>query len=197
VHPERLYIVRHGETDWNREGRVQGHADIPLNENGRRQAAAIAERLRGTTIDAIYSSDLQRAAATARAIGEAVAAAPILTPVWREMNVGELEGTKGFENLFAKAARSKEPIAKGAETIVALTERVLAGWERICREQDGRSVVLVGHGGTLKGFICHLVGLDPGNIDRLSLRGNCGLSIFEFPCGTPRLTLFNDTGHIA
>lgn len=195
MHPERVYMVRHGETDWNRDKRAQGHADIPLNEAGLRQARAIAERLRSVAIEAVYSSDLRRAAQTAAVIGEAVGVEPLLTPAFREMNIGALEGTRDVGSLVTRAAASVEPIADGAETIGDMRVRVLAGWQRLCQHEG--AVVLVGHGGTLKGLIAHLIGLPPEHLDRISLRGNCGLSIIEFPNGAPRLALLNDTSHLA
>lgn len=192
---ERVLLVRHGETDWNREGRAQGHADIPLNDAGLAQARAIAERLRGTPVDALYSSDLQRAAQTAALIGDALGVEPVLTDAFREMNIGALEGERDTGSLVTRAAMSTEPVAEGAETLDDMRTRVLAGWQRVC-EHDG-TVVLVGHGGTLKGLIGYLIGLPMEHLGRISLAGNTGLSIVKFPNGTAKLALLNDTSHLA
>ena len=88
----RILLARHGETDWNRIGRWQGHADPPLNEAGREQAAALAERLAGDGIAAIYSSDLRRASATARTVGKQLGLAVVEDPALREIDVGSWSG---------------------------------------------------------------------------------------------------------
>src|SRR6185437_6606991 len=87
-----LLLVRHGETDWNAERRYQGHADVPLNDRGVEQARELAEQLAGERIDAIYSSDLSRAHATAEIVGERLGVPVVTDPDLREIDVGAVEG---------------------------------------------------------------------------------------------------------
>ena len=87
-----LLLVRHGETDWNAEGRLQGHTDTPLNDYGRRQAAALGEDLAGDGIDAVYSSDLARARETAEIVAGRLGLPVVLEPGLREKNWGSWEG---------------------------------------------------------------------------------------------------------
>jgi len=195
--PLRLLLARHGETDWNRSGHYQGHADIPLNDLGRTQARALAERLAGEAIDAIYASDLQRAAETARIVGERLGLEPRLDAAWREMNVGSMTGVLHTEapprlrEFISAAARSEDPVAPGAETYTQLERRIKRAFEGIAEE----TALVVGHGGTLKVLISMLIGLPPGYIDRLSLRGNASLTEISFAHGRPQLVMINDTRH--
>src|SRR3954452_24611267 len=92
-----LLLVRHGETDWNAEGRLQGHTDRPLNEYGRRQAKELAARLAGGHVDAIYASDLSRARETAEIVGERLGLTVVIDPDLRETNWGTWEGLTGDE----------------------------------------------------------------------------------------------------
>ena len=88
----RIMLARHGETDWNREGRWQGHSDQPLNATGIAQAQALARRLAGEEIAALYTSDLLRAAQTAAEVTRTTGLEAILTPRLREVDVGDLVG---------------------------------------------------------------------------------------------------------
>src|SRR5436190_1312043 len=90
-----LLLVRHGETDWNAAGRLQGHTDRPLNEYGRRQAKELADRLAGEGADAIYASDLSRAKETAEIVGERLGLTVVIDADLREKNWGSWEGLTG------------------------------------------------------------------------------------------------------
>lgn len=200
--PALLLLARHGETDWNRERRVQGHTDIPLNDEGRRQARKLAVRLEAFEIHAIEASGLARAAETARIVGEALRLTPRLSPAWREIGLGVLEGRdapgahKDFGELVSAAARQATPLGEGAETFAAFEARIVAGYERLGRAHAGRTVLVVSHGGTLKTLIAHLLGLPATHVDRLSLRNNAGLSVIDFRHGRPQLALLNDARHL-
>lgn len=200
--PALLLLARHGETDWNRERRVQGHTDIPLNERGREQAAKLAARLQAFEIHALHASDLSRAAETARIVGESLRLLPRLSPAWREIGLGALEGRdapgahKDFGELVSAAARQEAPLADGAETFASFEARIVAGLERLGRDHAGRNVLVVSHGGTLKTLIAHLLGLPATRIERLSLRHNAGLSVIDFRHGRPQLALLNDARHL-
>ncbi|MHC4137223.1 MAG: histidine phosphatase family protein [Planctomycetota bacterium] len=200
--PRTLLLARHGETDWNRRQRLQGHTDIPLNDLGRRQARRLADRLAGTAVAALQASDLARAAETARILGDALGLEPALLPAWREIDLGDLEGEASLETvrahgeLISAAARADGPLGRGGESFGEFHARIVAGYERLCRDHAGQTVLVVSHGGTLKALIAHLIGLDPARIGRLSLRGNTSLSTVDFQHGRPQLTLLNCTSHL-
>ena len=141
-----ILLARHGETDWNREGRWQGWADPPLNEQGRSQARELAEQLRSTPFDAVYSSDLARAYETA-----VIVAAPHGMPVigdagLREIDVGSWSGLTRAE-LQARFPDGDRP---DGETRDQHRERVHAAVERIARANLGRRILIVTHGGTMR-----------------------------------------------
>ncbi|MHC4448970.1 MAG: histidine phosphatase family protein [Planctomycetota bacterium] len=194
---KRLLLARHGETDWNRSGTYQGHADIPLNELGRAQARALAERLVNEKIAALYASDLLRASETARIVGERLGLEPSFDEAWREMNVGSMTGMHHAEapphlrEFISAAARSEDPVAPGAETFAQMESRLRTAYDQL----TGETALIIGHGGTLKVLISILIGLPPQNIDRLSLRGNTSLTEISFAHNRPQLVMINDTRH--
>jgi len=203
MNPAIAYLVRHGETDWNRERRWQGWSDRPLNPRGVEQAKALAARLRGLRLDALYTSGLARARQTAVILGEALGLEPVDEPGLREIGLGGLEGTDGRvsrpdirEAISAAARVDPEPLAEGAESFTTFSGRVRDAWRRIASAHAGGRVMLVSHGGTLRTLIAALIGLDPAHIDRLSLRGNTSLSVLDFRHGRPQLVRVNDTHHL-
>jgi 2,3-bisphosphoglycerate-dependent phosphoglycerate mutase len=170
-----LHVVRHGETDWNRERRVQGHTDVPLNEEGRRQALALAEELSATHLDAVYSSDLLRASETARLLLGKRATPLVEDPDLRERHFGTWEG------LTDEAIRARYPQAVigswgDAETVDAMDSRVIGAIERIARSHDEGTVLVVTHGGPIRALYRH-AGIDPPII------GNCAVATFVFADG--------------
>jgi broad specificity phosphatase PhoE len=136
-----LLLVRHGETDWNAEGRLQGHTDRPLNDYGRRQARALADRLVGDDIVAVYSSDLSRAHETAEIIGERLGLPVVTDPDLRERNWGNWEGLTGAE---------RDRVDNVGEPREEHTERVLRAVQRIADAHPDERVVVVTHGGSLR-----------------------------------------------
>lgn len=156
-----LLLVRHGETDWNKDQRWQGHADRPLNETGREQARAIAEELAREHVDAIYTSDLARARETAELIAERAGVPFILEPQLREIDVGEWQGLTRpeIEGRFPRGMQRWHEHGHGwesGETYAELAERVLAAVDRIVRRHPDGRVVLVGHGGTIRAIRAHV-----------------------------------------
>lgn len=199
--PARLLLVRHGVTDWNDQHRWQGHTDVPLNERGRAQAQAVAARLRDEPIDALYTSDLKRAAETAAIVGAALGLESVPTKAFREISLGTLEGTAPSPDTHrgeavSETARSGGPLAPGAEDFETLNGRVVGGYERICAAHAGQTVAIVSHGGTLRTLIAHLIGIAPERIDRLSLKRNTSVSEIDFRRGHPQLTLLNCGRHL-
>ncbi len=152
----RLIAIRHGETAWNVDTRIQGHLDIPLNNTGLWQARQVARALAGEPLSAIYASDLQRAHTTARAIAEATGAPLVPEPALRERSFGQLEG-RTFAEIVAELPeqarrwRQRDPhfAPEGGETLVQLRERIAATTHRLAAQHTGGLVVLVAHGGVL------------------------------------------------
>jgi alpha-ribazole phosphatase len=157
----RLCLVRHGQTDWNLEGRYQGQSDVPLNEKGRAQARILARQLQGQSFDAIYTSDLQRAKETAEIIS-AFVHAPVLTePRLREIDQGKWEGQL-VEVIKARYAelwrqRSVDPASvrpPGGETVEEVAQRVHGALDDIIATHPNARVLIVSHGLALATIIC-------------------------------------------
>jgi broad specificity phosphatase PhoE len=151
-----ILLARHGETDWNREGRWQGWADPPLNDTGRSQARALAEQLREIPFDAVYSSDLRRAHETAEIVGAPHGVPIVIDSDLREIDIGSWSGLTRAE-IDERFPNSERP---DGETREQHSARVLAAVERIARANLGRRVLVVTHGGTLR-TLHHVVSEGP------------------------------------
>ncbi len=153
----RIIAVRHGETAWNADSRIQGHTDIALNDRGLWQARRVAHALRGTAPSAVYSSDLLRAWATAQQVAAEAGLQVVAEPGLRERRFGAFEG-RTFREIeqslpeAARAWRSRVPHWEppgGGESLVQLRERIHATVHRLAARHAGGLVVLVAHGGVL------------------------------------------------
>ena len=149
-----LILVRHGETDWNRDGIWQGHGDPPLNDLGRRQAAELAERLADVEIDALYSSDLRRAYETAEIVGAAKGLEITAEPDLREMDVGSWSGLTREEI----ATRFPGMERHDGEAREAFDARAVGVLHRIAGAHEGQQVLVVTHGGVVRALERHLFG---------------------------------------
>ena len=148
-----LLLARHGETDWNREGRFQGHADPPLNERGREQARLLAELLADEPLEAVYTSDLRRAYETAQVVAEAKRLEVIVDPRLRERDVGHWSGlTRAeIEERFPDELRLwHEGTVACGESHEALSGRVVEAARRIAAAHPAGRVLVVTHGGALR-----------------------------------------------
>ncbi|WP_308291533.1 histidine phosphatase family protein [Microbacterium sp. G2-8] len=146
-----IALVRHGETEWNREGRVQGHSDIPLNDTGRAQAQGAAEALRGGDYARIVASPLLRARETAEIIGRAIGlTAPALYDGLKERGYGEAEGMHAAEYWERYPGGVDVP---GAETNDEVLARALDTLARIAA--DGTPAIAVAHGGLISRVLRH------------------------------------------
>jgi broad specificity phosphatase PhoE len=157
-----VILARHGETDWNRNGIWQGHGDPPLNDLGRRQAASLAGRLTEEPIDALYSSDLLRAAQTAAFLAAATGIAVTLDPGLREMDVGSWTGLS-VEQIRERFAESDY---HDGETREAFDARAVAAVHRVASTHDSGRIVIVTHGGVARALQRHVLG------EALPLLGN-------------------------
>ena len=154
----RILAIRHGETAWNVDTRIQGHLDIPLNATGLQQARWLAEALAGRdALDAIYASDLSRAHLTAQTIANTVGLSVTTHPGLRERSFGDFQGRTfaEIEVELPEAAhhwrkRTPEWTPPGAgESLIALRERVLATVNELASHHMGQQIALVAHGGVM------------------------------------------------
>ncbi len=163
-----LFVFRHGETDWNREGRLQGHTDTPLNATGLTQAEALALRLRTHRLDAILSSDLARAMTTARIVADALGV-PLATDLGlRETNVGAAEGmiwadakARFGEELTERWYSENDVAFPGGETGLATLTRGLAALRRFAVVHPYRRIGVSTHGAMVRQLVKHA--LPPGS----------------------------------
>lgn len=163
--PTRILLARHGETEWNRIGRWQGHADPSLNEVGRRQAEELAESVVGAGISAVYASDLARARETARVVADRLELPLVLDPALREADVGSWSGLtrseieQRFPERFALWLAGQT--GHDGETREQLIGRVVAATHRIAAAHPGERILLVTHAGVIRALRRHAAG-DPG-----------------------------------
>ena len=161
-----LCLVRHAQTDWNLQGRWQGHSDIPLNLIGRKQSRALALDLADEHFDAVYSSDLRRARVTARIVACSHGLVVQLDPRLREINLGKWEGQLGDDvpAIYPRewTDRLSDPFharPPGGESVFDLAQRGLPVFAELCDRHPVGSLLIVSHGLLLAVFLCHLRGL--------------------------------------
>ena len=197
----KLFLTRHGQTDWNIAGRYQGQSDTPLNETGLRQAEQIAKRLSSETIHTIYSSDLSRAANTAQTIADFHSLEVKKDSRWRELSFGDWEGLTYQEmsarspNLFE--AWMKDPLTistPNGETLAQLAERVKAAFDEIKEEHADQTVLVVAHSGSLQSLLAVALGVDLNRYwqFRISQASLSEMNVYE---DSVVLNLLNDVSH--
>ncbi len=203
----RLYLVRHGETEWNVEGRLTGHTDVGLSERGQRQAQAVARRLDGISFHAAYSSDLNRTAETARIIlAQHQEVTLTATSQLRERHYGVFEGLTAAErqtrypDMFAASLSNDLDFAPtDGETLGQVGARMAAFVADLRERHLEETVLIAGHGGALRATLPALLDLPLEALWRLAM-DNCSLSIVDtYPESDgvgAVLRLFNDTSHL-
>ena len=200
----KWFLVRHGETTWNDEGRAQGQSDTPLNARGRAQAALTATRLDPLDFEAAYCSDLSRVAHTADAIMSGRDMPLIKMKSLREKAFGEWEGLtfqevekshpSMFRRLFDEDIEFAPP---GGESDIQLYARMKATVDELIeRHADSEgNILVVGHGGSLRGLIVSLMDMPAEYMWRLRL-SNCSITVVNIFDGGAALDLLNDTSHL-
>lgn len=198
----RLLLVRHGLTDHNIDRRVAGYTNVDLNEEGFRQVEKLNKRLADEKIDAVYSSDLQRAVDTAKG---AVSGRDIeITTCYelREMNFGEAE-----EMTFAELNEKYPDLARsvmnvdtgvsfpGGESFADFVERVQAFLKTLEKFNEDHTVLIVSHGATLKVIVCELLGIDPNHWYQMGI-DNASLSIINTYRHRTILNSLNETSYL-
>jgi alpha-ribazole phosphatase len=162
---QRIWLVRHGQTVWNVQQRFCGQTDIPLSTTGRRQARWLATCLRSMPIAAIYSSDLSRARETAEIIAKKRQIDVLTSPAWREIVFGAWEGLTYaevatlFKNQLGFFTDPTHCAPSEGETLTDVLQRVLPALTFIMQQAHGGDVVVVSHGGVLRGLLCSLLGM--------------------------------------
>ena len=206
--PTTLILVRHGETQGNREGRFQTY-DVPLSKEGRAQAERVAARLAaGPRVHAIYSSDLRRTMETAAIIGARLGLAPVADPALRELDVGDWKGVMrteleerhpGFLEQWVAGGGVERMPGPAGECVADVARRVSAFFDAVVARHRGERVVLVSHGWALTILLAYVHGWDHAEAfsSRRVILGNTALSIVEVDeAGERRCTLLGCTEHL-
>ena len=198
-----LIVIRHGETAWNREKRMQGTTDTPLSDVGRVQAQALGRRLAGRGFAALYSSDLSRARDTAFAIAEHTGREVVADPRLQERRFGIFEGLT-VEEIVSRypeeharfASRDPDYAVPGGESARGFTQRCIGCLAEIADRHHGAEVVVVTHGLVLDSLYRAAHGLDPGARRPVPLI-NASLNVFGYNGNAWRLELWGDISHLA
>jgi 2,3-bisphosphoglycerate-dependent phosphoglycerate mutase len=198
----RILLVRHGETDWNATGRLQGHMDTPLNAAGRQQARQAAQRLAREPIRAVYSSDLARAYETATIIGEPLGLTVVASPRLRERRYGAWEGLTAAEiqarypeQFVIWRARSLDFVPPQGESRSQLLTRALDELQTIARRHVREMVVVVTHGGLCYILIDHIVGSVNGDRREFTF-GNASIHTLDVNEDRWTVVSMNETAHL-
>jgi probable phosphoglycerate mutase len=200
--PTRLYLVRHGQSTWNREHRIQGQLDPPLSADGRRQAELLAARLSGRTFAGHYASDLKRAFETAEVIAARVGAPPTPEAALREIFLGEWEGLRTEEIAerypAAWARWVHDPnwdIVPGGEREAAFEARVAGAVDDLFLRHPHGDVLVVTHGGVIQVALHRIVGKPSRGLFPFRIE-NASISIVERRDGSMLIGGVNDVGHL-
>ena len=204
---KRIILVRHGETDWNRQGRFQGQIDIPLNQNGKFQAQAAKDFLKNIFINKAFSSSLSRPRETAQIILKEHPGINIsLNDNLIEIGHGKWEGKLESEiktdwpDLLATWKKFPEKVQMPeGENIKEVSKRSITGWTEICKGlEDNETALVVAHDAVNKTILCHLLGLNPSEIWMIK-QGNGGITVIDLSedDGQPdQITCLNITSHL-
>jgi broad specificity phosphatase PhoE len=177
----RVYLVRHGETDWNALGRLQGIVDVPLNARGLAQARALASRLRDVRLDAAYCSALGRARRTAAIVLAGRGVTAVEEPALNEMSYGRWQGSTraqlAGDDPELAARWDADPWAvtfPGGESLVDVHRRAVAAWQRLVAAHEGETVLVSAHGHVNRVLLVHALSLPRDHFWRIAQpNGEC------------------------
>lgn len=202
----KLYLVRHGQSAGNAEGRFGGHGPTPLSKLGERQAEVTAKLLAGEGVKVIYSSDLQRAIQTAEPLAKLTGISIIPTKAFRERHVGVLEGLTFDESkaafpkdYYALVNRSVHHVITEGESYRHLLRRSTAELWEILRKHHGDRIAIYSHTGAICFMTLHLMGAIRRDTKRTPwlVTSNCGINRFEIRGrNNVRVMALNDTRHL-
>jgi broad specificity phosphatase PhoE len=194
---KHIYLVRHGETEWNAQRLVQGHSDIPLNERGREQARLLAARVQQLPITQVCSSDLQRAYETAVTAAQTLGLSVCRHPELRERNYGDWEGKdyRVIQAQFPDFNPWKDTESKyNIETFSAMQQRGMRCLQAILQEGDAEHILIVSHGGLINALLHYMSGGVYGT-GKTKL-GNTSLSHIQYKQNQWVIHTINDGTHL-
>jgi broad specificity phosphatase PhoE len=196
-----IFLVRHAESTWNRQKKIQGQKDPPLSTYGKREAKLVGKRFRELPFDAVYSSPQRRALETARSIVGKKAEISIDEDL-REICLGKWEGRtvsqirkKSGENFERWVVRPDRIPIPGGEDFRAFVRRVKKALRKIERNHPDGNVLLVGHGGVISTYVTVVLNIKPVDVWCVTVK-NASVTIVEVKNGIRRLVTFNDISHL-
>lgn len=189
-----LYIIRHGETEWNKLRRIQGHSDIDLNPLGQEQAERLAVHIANHPITGVYSSDLKRARDTAQKLAHRVGAPLQTYPTLRERNYGEWEGLTIDEIKNRYSYPAVDETAYGIEAFEAMQQRANQILSELAEKHPEQTIAVVSHGGFINAFLHYVTNGEQGTgITRID---NTGVSVFRYRNGLWEVLSINAIDHL-
>ena len=198
-----IIIIRHGETEWNKTGRFQGHSDVPLSAEGRTQAAALGKNLAVDHVDMIYASDLTRAMETAAPLAQRFGLEVISDPQLRELNFGAWEGRNfndvnaenpnAMKNFYTDPEQADIP---ESEPFPEFQRRIAGRVREIVAQERGKRIVIVSHGASIRILLADLLSMPIRSIWHLSQLNTAVNKIRFEDDGFAVVTLMNDTSHL-
>lgn len=198
----RLYLIRHGETEWNKARRFQGWTDIELSDEGVEQARLLGQRFTKINIDEIYASPLKRAVATALPIAKTKGIDIIKNENFKEINFGEWEGMtaseisakygKDFDDFIVAPEKGEFP---GDISFDRVIDRIKVGLEEVLYEKKDKNIVIVSHGGIIRLMIQYLMEFD-GEWYNKTWIDNTSISLIEIRKRGKLMRVLNDRSHL-
>ncbi|WP_421617633.1 histidine phosphatase family protein [Brevibacillus sp. TJ4] len=187
-----VYLVRHGETDWNVARRIQGHSDIDLNELGHQQAARLSKQFEDKAIHAVYSSDLSRARNTAAQIARLFSHEIGTLPSLRERCYGQWEGLSYEE--IRERFNGQEEESYGIETFSDMQQRAVETLTQLAKSHPNEAIVVVSHGGLINSFLHYVTAGEQGT--GISKIDNTGICVFRYSDQRWNVLQVNNTDHL-
>ena len=198
----KIFLIRHGETEWNAIGKLQGSSDIKLLPEGINQAHMLAEHAPFSAVDAVYSSDLSRAMMTAEILAEKFGLPVIKERGLRETSFGDWEGRflselakenpKGFEKFFTKPDKVQPP---NGETFLQSQARIMNAFDEIIADNEDKNIIVVSHGAAIRLILCAALYIPIRKMWSIG-QYNMALNILVFEEGNFSIELLNSTLHL-
>ncbi len=202
---KRCYLVRHAQTVWNDENRIQGHSDVPLSPLGVKQAERLGVCFASRHVKGLFTSALQRSQRTAQAIadGNGHGVSPVVERDLAEIHLGDWEGLTPDEvdARFQRAyqqwrARPSSVVIPGGEPLEAFRGRVRRAVERVMAGVGEGEYVIVTHGGVIAALLADLLGADYDRVLRRVRLDNAGITALDFITEIPHVVWINSTTHL-